>query len=141
VPAVYGLWISLHNWDFMLDFQPFVGLDNYTRLFRGDSSTGRQFWESMRATGTFMLYSVPVLVVLPLGIALLLFLQISSMLGGPAVPVPQELNVKAAGSGAASLGEPADSFPEFAFEGEADVPPGSVYNLGGGRLICLSNGG
>jgi multiple sugar transport system permease protein len=29
VPAVFGIWISLHNWDFLLPGKPFVGLDNY----------------------------------------------------------------------------------------------------------------
>ena len=33
VPAVFGIWISLHNWDFLLPGKPFVGLDNYTALF------------------------------------------------------------------------------------------------------------
>ena len=33
VPAVFGIWISLHNWDFLLPGKPFVGADNYTALF------------------------------------------------------------------------------------------------------------
>src|SRR3712207_7022978 len=31
VPAVYGIWISLHNWDYLLPGKPFVGLQNYVR--------------------------------------------------------------------------------------------------------------
>lgn len=72
LPAVFGIWISLHNWDYMLDFQPFVGLDNYTRLFRTDSAAAAQFWGSMRATATFIVLSMPPLIVLPLGVALIL---------------------------------------------------------------------
>lgn len=72
VPAVFGLWISLHNWDYMLEARPFVGLSNYTRLFEDGSSTGAQFWESTRATALFILYSVPPLVAIPLGVALIL---------------------------------------------------------------------
>lgn len=72
VPAVYGLWISLHNWDYMVDYAPFVGLDNYTRLFDSESPAAADFWQSMKATGQFTLYSVPPLVVAPLVVAVLL---------------------------------------------------------------------
>lgn len=70
-PAVYGLWMSLHNWDFFLPAQ-WVGLGNYTELFDTSSLVAVNFWQSMRATGLFVLYSVPFLVVLPLALALLL---------------------------------------------------------------------
>lgn len=71
-PAAYGLWISLHSWDFMLPGKPFVGLDNYIDLFTPGSVTSGPFWQSMRATGIFMVLSVPLLVVLPLGVAVAL---------------------------------------------------------------------
>jgi multiple sugar transport system permease protein len=71
-PVVLGIWISLHDWDFTLPGKPFVGLDNYKDLFNPDSVTFDPFWRSMRATGIFTLFSVPFLVVLPLGIAMLL---------------------------------------------------------------------
>jgi multiple sugar transport system permease protein len=72
VPAVYGLWISLHEWDYLLPGKPFVGIDNYRALFDPGSAVFDFFWQSMRATGTFTVASVPLLVVVPLGIALLL---------------------------------------------------------------------
>jgi multiple sugar transport system permease protein len=72
LPAVFGLWMSLHDWDYMLDVQPFVGLDNYLRLFREGSTAGGLFWQSMRATALFILFSVPPLIVIPLGVALIL---------------------------------------------------------------------
>lgn len=71
-PAVFGLWISLHNWDYVVAHTPFVGLDNYTRLFNPESPAAARFWESMTATGLFTLYSVPPLVVVPLIVAVLL---------------------------------------------------------------------
>jgi multiple sugar transport system permease protein len=71
-PAVSGIWMSLHNWDFFLPDRPFVGLQNYIDLFTPDALVAQQFWESMRATGLFVLLSVPLLMAIPLGLALLL---------------------------------------------------------------------
>lgn len=72
IPAVYGIWISLHDYDYLLPHKPWVGLRNYTDLFTAGSRDGAYFWQSMRATGEFTLFSVPFLVVCPLGVALLL---------------------------------------------------------------------
>ena len=71
-PAVYGLWISLHTWNPLLPNQPFVGLKNYIDLFTPGSLTSGDFWKSMRATGIFTVASVPLLLVIPLLIAVLL---------------------------------------------------------------------
>jgi multiple sugar transport system permease protein len=71
-PVFYGIWISLHNWDYLLPGKPWVGLQNYVDLFTPGSVTFEPFWQSMEATGKFTLYSVPLLVVIPLLIALLL---------------------------------------------------------------------
>ena len=72
VPVVFGIWISLHNWDPLLPVKPFVGLQNYVDLVTPGSTTFGPFWQSMEATGKFTLYSVPLLVVIPLLIALLM---------------------------------------------------------------------
>ncbi|RZS82722.1 carbohydrate ABC transporter membrane protein 1 (CUT1 family) [Motilibacter rhizosphaerae] len=72
LPAVYGIWISLHDYDFALPVKPWVGLQNYQDLFSPGSRVYSEFWESMRATGIFTVLSVPCLVVIPLGLALLL---------------------------------------------------------------------
>jgi multiple sugar transport system permease protein len=69
-PIVYGLYISLHRYDFTLPNKPFVGLENYTDLFTPGSITFSAFWQSMRATGIFTVFSVPLLLVVPLVIAL-----------------------------------------------------------------------
>jgi multiple sugar transport system permease protein len=71
-PIVYGLWISLHQWDFLLPGKPFVGLENYVDLFTPGSTTSEPFWSSMRATAIFTLLSVPLLMVLPLALAVAL---------------------------------------------------------------------
>ena len=72
VPGLLGIWISLHNWDFLLPNKPFVGAQNYLDLFDSSSVQFQSFWSSMRATGFFVLISVPFLVVLPLLLALLM---------------------------------------------------------------------
>ncbi|WP_020386674.1 carbohydrate ABC transporter permease [Kribbella catacumbae] len=71
-PAVFGLWMSLHDWDFQLPGKPFVGLQNYKDLFDPLSATAEPFWHGMRATGIFTVASVPFLVAVPLGLAVLL---------------------------------------------------------------------
>lgn len=71
-PAVYGFWISLHDYDYTLPGKPFVGADNYQKLLSPDSVTFAPFWQSMKATGVFTLSSVPLLLVIPLGVALLM---------------------------------------------------------------------
>jgi len=72
IPVFYGVWISLHNWDYLLPGKPWVGLENYVNLFTAGSTTFKPFWMSMEATGKFTLYSVPLLVVIPLLVALIL---------------------------------------------------------------------
>jgi multiple sugar transport system permease protein len=72
LPIVLGAWISLHQWDFQLSNTPFVGVDNYKELFSSDSLVFDDWWQSVRATAIFTVASVPLLVVLPLGIALML---------------------------------------------------------------------
>ncbi|MGH8775201.1 MAG: carbohydrate ABC transporter permease [Jiangellaceae bacterium] len=71
-PAIYGIWISLHEWDFLLPNKPFIGFDNYVALFDSSSTVFSDFWQSMRATAIFTVASVPFLVVIPLGVALIL---------------------------------------------------------------------
>jgi len=72
IPAVFGIWISLHDYDYTLPSKPFVGLDNYTGLITGSSPFAATFWQAMRGTGIFTLAAVPLLLVLPLGVALLM---------------------------------------------------------------------
>jgi multiple sugar transport system permease protein len=71
-PFVYGLWISLHQYDYSLPEKPFVGLDNYTGLIDGTSPYAQPFWDSMKATWIFTVLSVPLLLVLPLLVAMVM---------------------------------------------------------------------
>ena len=71
-PALLGLWISLHDWDFMLEAKPVVGIDNYLALFDSSSAAFEMFWNGMRATSIFTVASVPFLVAIPLALAIVL---------------------------------------------------------------------
>ncbi len=71
-PIFYGIWISLKAYDYLLPNQPWVGLDNYRKLFSPDSTTYDNFWNSLQATGIFTLFSVPLLLVIPLLVALIM---------------------------------------------------------------------
>ncbi|MET9019192.1 sugar ABC transporter permease [Actinopolymorpha sp. NPDC004070] len=71
-PAVFGFWMSLHNWDFMLPGKPWVGLQNYRDLLDAGSVIFHPFWNGMKNTFLFVLMSVPFLVAIPLGLSLLL---------------------------------------------------------------------
>ncbi|MFJ8467499.1 carbohydrate ABC transporter permease [Streptomyces swartbergensis] len=72
LPIGLGIWMSLHDWDLTLPGHAWVGLRNYTELFGGDSVTRQNFWQSMRATGIFTAMSVPLLIVIPLAVALVM---------------------------------------------------------------------
>jgi len=71
-PIFYGLWISLHKWDFRLPNRPFVGFENYVDLVTPGSITFEPFWNAMKATAIFTVASVPLLLVIPLAVALLM---------------------------------------------------------------------
>jgi multiple sugar transport system permease protein len=71
-PIVLGLWMSLHNWDYTLPGKPFVGLENYQNLLDPGSVVSAPFWNAMQATGIFTLFSVPLLIVVPLAVALVM---------------------------------------------------------------------
>ncbi len=71
-PIVLGAYISLHRYDYTLPGKPFVGLENYANLFDPESISSGIFWDSMRATGLFTLLSVPLLLVVPLLVALVM---------------------------------------------------------------------
>ena len=71
-PAIFGVWISLHDWDFLLPEKPFIGMQNYLDLFDPESVISENFWIGMQNTAIFTVASVPFLVVIPLAVALLL---------------------------------------------------------------------
>jgi multiple sugar transport system permease protein len=63
-PIVRGLQISLYDWRIMLKVQHFIGLADYTALFKD-----KAFWQIMGQTGSFMVYTVIINVILGLLIA------------------------------------------------------------------------
>ncbi|MCD4837460.1 sugar ABC transporter permease [Neobacillus sedimentimangrovi] len=71
IPIGYGAWISLHNWDLLNPVYQFVGFKNYTKIFDSDSYLNDLFFEGLKNTFQFVVYSVPLLVVVGLGLALL----------------------------------------------------------------------
>ena len=72
LPAVRGIWMSLHDWDYLMPSKPFVGLGNYADLFDSTSVVFQRFWDGMAATGIFVVASVPFLLTLPLLLAMAL---------------------------------------------------------------------
>ena len=76
-PFFNGLFISTESYNFLRpDRTQFVGLQNYINLFTPDSVQFQPFWTSLWNTVQFVIYSVPPLVVIPLGLAVLLNIKI-----------------------------------------------------------------
>ncbi|MBC8098268.1 MAG: sugar ABC transporter permease [Armatimonadetes bacterium] len=72
-PFVLGLIISLFEYDFLRpEATKFVGVQNYANLVTSGTVEFPIFWNSLINTVEFVLMSVPFLVVIPLGLALLL---------------------------------------------------------------------
>lgn len=72
VPIGLGVYASLHRWSLGLPGRPLVGLENYAALLDGSQVDSVEFWSGMRVTAIFTALSVPLLVVVPLAVALLL---------------------------------------------------------------------
>ena len=66
------MWISLHDWNFLSVDQTFVGLRNFIDLFRPGSIYFGRFWLTLWNTVLFVIMSVPLLVGIGLGLAVLL---------------------------------------------------------------------
>lgn len=72
VPAVFGIYVSFTNWD-MYNTPEFVGFQNFFKiLFDSESIYFDQFRIGMRNTLTFVVFAVPLCVVVPLLFAVLL---------------------------------------------------------------------
>ncbi|MCL2162825.1 MAG: sugar ABC transporter permease [Oscillospiraceae bacterium] len=70
IPTLMGMWISLHNWDYLTPAK-FVGLQNYSKLF-GSGIDHDNFLLGMKNTTVFVLVTVPINVTLSLVFASLL---------------------------------------------------------------------
>jgi multiple sugar transport system permease protein len=72
LPALFVLYISLFNWNFLNEaLSRWVGIGNYRDLV-----TSAQFWHSLLITGYFLLGTVPVGVIVALLIAMFLMDQV-----------------------------------------------------------------
>lgn len=71
-PLIYGIWVSLHEFDLFSGANRFVGLRNYTDLLADDGVFGPLFFKTLRNTMLFVAISTPTLVLAGLGLALLL---------------------------------------------------------------------
>lgn len=72
-PFFNGLYISFQEFDYLRpQATHFVGLQNYIDLFTPGSVKFNEFWNSVGNTVEFVFYSVPFLIVIPLGLAVLL---------------------------------------------------------------------
>jgi multiple sugar transport system permease protein len=72
-PFFNSLYLSLLQYNYLRpDLTQFVGLQNYTNLFTPGTPQYQSFWNALGNTIEFVIYSVPLLVVLPLFLALLL---------------------------------------------------------------------
>ena len=77
-PFFLGLVISLFEYDFLRpEATRFVGLQNYANLFTSGSIEFPVFWNVLGNTFEFVLISVPLLVIIPLALALLLNINLA----------------------------------------------------------------
>ena len=67
IPIYSAFVASLYKYSLLGGYGDFVGAENYTRML-----SDPVFWRSLRATGLFVLYKVPLQIVLSLGLAMLL---------------------------------------------------------------------
>ncbi|PTX64434.1 carbohydrate ABC transporter membrane protein 1 (CUT1 family) [Melghirimyces profundicolus] len=69
VPIGYGIYISLHEWDYLTPPE-FVGLQHYRNIFLNPTSIDYvEFWNAFWNTVQFVVFAVPVLIVVPLVLA------------------------------------------------------------------------
>jgi multiple sugar transport system permease protein/sn-glycerol 3-phosphate transport system permease protein len=66
-PLVYSAYLATLDWNFISPDREFVGLDNFAGL-----AADERFWQAVRNTGLYLLTLVPIVVLVPLGLALLL---------------------------------------------------------------------
>lgn len=66
-PIIYAFWISLHDWSLIPRDYPYIGLENYVRAFRDNVAI-----KSMINTLVYTVVTVPISMVLSLGLAMIL---------------------------------------------------------------------
>jgi multiple sugar transport system permease protein len=66
-PVVFSFYLSFHKWNMFAQTRPFVGLENYTAIL-----TNQEFWQVLKNTAVYTLGTVPLNMVISLGVAFLL---------------------------------------------------------------------
>ncbi|MHA6482528.1 carbohydrate ABC transporter permease [Paenibacillus sp. strain BS8-2] len=70
-PIGYGVYISFHDFELLSEEHPFVGLSNYIAIFTGGTYENSVFLRGLWATAQFVIFSVPLLIIVGLGLAML----------------------------------------------------------------------
>ena len=73
-PVVFSFYLSFHQWNILRPEKPFVGLDNYVRMFHTD-----EFWASLKNTLLYTVGVVPIGATVSLLIALFLNQKIRAL--------------------------------------------------------------
>jgi ABC-type sugar transport system permease subunit len=76
-PLIYSTYLSFFDWNFVRPEKDYVGWDNFTRL-----PDDPRFIQSLKGTAIYTVALIPLQVLLPLGLALLLFRTRTSRLQG-----------------------------------------------------------
>lgn len=71
IPFLYGCYMSVHNISMTKGNRGFVGIDNYIALFSKSSMYSVEFISGLKNTLLFVIISVPALVLVALGLALI----------------------------------------------------------------------
>lgn len=66
-PVIQAFWLSLHDYDALRRGGDFIGLANYREILRDPL-----FWKAVKNTGIFVIGTVPIEIMLALGVAMLL---------------------------------------------------------------------
>ncbi len=67
LPVIFSFYLSFHHWNILKPDKPFVGLDNYRRMFATD-----EFWAALKNTVLYTIGVVPIGAMISLLLALLL---------------------------------------------------------------------
>jgi multiple sugar transport system permease protein len=72
-PLIYSIWVSLRQWNISRPWygNTFVGFKNYLEIL-----TDKNFWNSVKVTVLFVLFSVSIEFVIAMGLALILYKEI-----------------------------------------------------------------
>ncbi|MCI3926252.1 sugar ABC transporter permease [Paenibacillus sp. TRM 82003] len=70
-PIGYGIYISLHDFELLSQEHPFVGFSNYVDIFTAGTYENSIFFRGLWTTVQFVLFSVPLLIVVGLALAML----------------------------------------------------------------------